>query len=127
MNILKYVINALMMSIFQNCDKKLKFINNIDASISAVEPNNRSVTNAQGLNSSSEQFFKSTCSSSENRTNSYQVTESLTQTQRLLMKRNKILDHFARSSALLTKNFIRMWRNLPVMLFASLIPVLQCW
>lgn len=46
--------------------------------------------------------------------------------QRLLMKRNKILDHFARSSALLTKNFIRMWRNLPVMLFASLIPVLQC-
>ncbi|KPM08029.1 ABC transporter sub-family A-like protein 11 [Sarcoptes scabiei] len=32
--------------------------------------------------------------------------------QRLLMKRNKILDHFARSSALLTKNFIRMWRTL---------------
>ncbi|XP_046918383.2 ABC transporter G family member 20-like [Dermatophagoides farinae] len=48
------------------------------------------------------------------------------QPQRMLMKRNKILDHFARSSALLTKNFIRMWRNLPVMLFASLIPVLQC-
>ena len=45
---------------------------------------------------------------------------------RLMMKRNKILDHFARSSALLTKNFIRMWRNLPVMLFTAFIPGLQC-
>lgn len=45
---------------------------------------------------------------------------------RLQMKRNKILDHFARSSALLTKNFIRMWRNLPVMLFTAFIPAVQC-
>ena len=45
---------------------------------------------------------------------------------RLLMKRNAILDHFARSSALLTKNFIRMWRNLPVMLFTAFIPAVQC-
>lgn len=98
---------------------------NIDAPITAVESiqSNQTETN---VSNSSEQLFKSTSSTSDNRTKNYQVTESLTQTQRLLIKRNKILDHFARSSALLTKNFIRMWRNLPVMLFASLIPVLQC-
>ena len=46
--------------------------------------------------------------------------------ERLLSKRNKLLDHFARTSALLAKNAIRMRRNLPVLFFSAFIPAVQC-
>jgi ABC-type multidrug transport system ATPase subunit len=57
--------------------------------------------------------------------NSLQKSNSLSQSK-LLMKRNKIADHFARSSALFHKNVIRIYRNLPALIFTAIIPALQC-
>jgi ABC-type multidrug transport system ATPase subunit len=57
--------------------------------------------------------------------NSLQKSNSLNQSK-LLMKRNKIADHFARSSALFRKNVIRMYRNLPALIFTAIVPAFQC-
>ncbi|CAG2179772.1 unnamed protein product, partial [Oppiella nova] len=57
--------------------------------------------------------------------NSLQKTNSL-KPSKILMKRNKIADHFARSEALFLKNVIRMYRNLPAFIFTAIVPAVQC-
>ncbi|XP_054165535.1 ABC transporter G family member 20-like [Oppia nitens] len=56
---------------------------------------------------------------------SLQKTNSL-KPSKILMKRNKIADHFARSEALFLKNVIRMYRNLPAFIFTAIVPAVQC-
>lgn len=57
--------------------------------------------------------------------NSLQKTNSL-KPSKILMKRNKIADHLARSEALFKKNIIRMYRNLPAFVFTAIVPAVQC-
>ena len=100
----------------------LKLCNNKESDLNIYDKTNNSCETVSRKNSNGETVLNEVKVINNN---SLQKTNSL-KPSKILMKRNKIADHFARSEALFKKNIIRMYRNLPAFIFTAIVPAVQC-
>ena len=107
------------------CNNKESDLNIYDKSKNSCQSKSQTITNGENILNEIKVINN----------NSLQTNNSL-KTSKILMKHNNLWrterksatfrDRFTRSEALFKKNVIRMYRNLPALIFTAIVPAFQC-